>query len=94
MADSERRMSLGGFIRPIGFHAAWWRYPGGAADGNFNWPLLRRFARTLEGAAFDTVFAADHLALLNAAPEALARSATVRSFDAHTLLSAIAAVAA
>ena len=85
-------MHFGGFVRPIGFHGGWWRYPGGAPDANFSWPLLRRFAQTLEQAAFDTVFAADHLAITNMAPAALARSATATSFDAHTLVSAMAAV--
>jgi len=89
---SRRMMHLGGFVRPIGFHAGWWRFPGGAPDANFSWPMLKRFAQTLEGAAFDTVFAADHLAIMNMAPAALARSATATSFDAQTLVTAMAAV--
>lgn len=89
---TDRIMHLGGFIRPIGFHAGWWRYSGGAPNANFSWPLLRRFARMLEGAVFDTLLAEDHLAVMNMATAALARSATATSFDAHTPPSAIAAV--
>ena len=88
----SRQLRLGGFMRPVGIHTAWWRYPGAAPDANFSWPLLKRFAQTLERGRFDAFFMADHLALLNMPMAALRRSATVTSFDPLTLLPALAVV--
>ena len=87
-----RQLRLGAFMRPVGIHTAWWRYPGTPPDANFNWKLLKRFAQTLERGRFDAFFMADHLALLNMPMSALKRSATVTSFDPLTLLPALAAV--
>jgi FMN-dependent oxidoreductase (nitrilotriacetate monooxygenase family) len=87
-----RQLRLGAFMRPVGIHTAWWRYPGTPPDANFNWPLLKRFAQTLERGCFDAFFMADHLALLNMPMSALKRSATVTSFDPLTLLPALAVV--
>ena len=77
-------------MRPIGIHTAWWRYPGGHPDANFNFEHLARFARKLEAGKFDAFFMADHLAVMNMPMEALKRSATVTSFDPLTLLPALA----
>ncbi|WP_298964159.1 LLM class flavin-dependent oxidoreductase [uncultured Methylobacterium sp.] len=88
----HRRLHLGAFMRPVGIHTAWWRYPGGFPDANFDFAHLARFARTLEAAKFDAFFMADHLAVLNMPVEALKRSATVTSFDPATLLPALAVV--
>jgi len=79
-------------MRPIGIHTAWWRFPGGYPDANFNFGHLKRFAQTLERAKFDAFFMADHLAVLNMPLDALQRSATVTSFDPLTLLPALAVV--
>ncbi|WP_342149765.1 LLM class flavin-dependent oxidoreductase [Methylorubrum sp. SB2] len=79
-------------MRPIGIHTAWWRYPGGYPDANFNLDHLVRFIRTLEAAKFDAFFMADHLAVMKMPMEALKRSATVTSFDPLTLLPALAMV--
>lgn len=87
-----RQLKLGAFMRPVGIHTAWWRYPGGYPDANFNFAHLRQFAQTLERAKFDAFFMADHLAVLNMPIEALQRSATVTSFDPLTLLPALAVV--
>ncbi|MFH6782071.1 MULTISPECIES: LLM class flavin-dependent oxidoreductase [Methylobacterium] len=87
-----RRLHLGAFMRPVGIHTAWWRYPGGLPDANFNIRHLARFAQMLEAAKFDAFFMADHLAVLNMPAEALKRSATVTSFDPATLLPALAMV--
>ncbi|TNC09282.1 LLM class flavin-dependent oxidoreductase [Methylobacterium terricola] len=87
-----RRLHLGAFMRPVGIHTAWWRYPGGLPDANFNIRHLARFAQELEAAKFDAFFMADHLAVLNMPVEALKRSATVTSFDPATLLPALAMV--
>ncbi|KTS27289.1 monooxygenase [Methylobacterium indicum] len=87
-----RRLHLGAFMRPVGIHTAWWRYPGGLPDANFDIRHLARFARELEAAKFDAFFMADHLAVLNMPVEALKRSATVTSFDPATLLPALAMV--
>src|SRR5580658_8039731 len=89
---ASRRLHLGAFMRPVSIHTAWWRYPGGVADANFNFEHLRRFAQTLERGRFDAFFMADHLAVLNMPIDALKRSATVTSFDPLTLLPALAMV--
>jgi FMN-dependent oxidoreductase (nitrilotriacetate monooxygenase family) len=89
---SSRMLRLGAFMRPVGIHTAWWRYPGSYPDANFNLKHLVRFAQTLERGKFDAFFMADHLALLNMPMSALRRSATVTSFDPLTLLPALAMV--
>ena len=88
----KRRLHLGAFMRPVSIHTAWWRYPGGAPDANFNLESLVSFAQTLERGRFDAFFMADHLAVLNMPIDALKRSATVTSFDPLTLLPALAMV--
>ncbi len=88
----SRRLHLGAFMRPVGIHTAWWRYPGAYSDANFNLQHLIRFAQTLERGRFDAWFMADHLAVLNMPMAALKRSATVTSFDPLTLLPALAMV--
>src|SRR6516162_3843638 len=88
----SRELHLGAFMRPVGIHTAWWRYPGAYPDANFNLRHLIRFAQTLERGRFDAWFMADHLAVLNMPMAALKRSATVTSFDPLTLLPALAMV--
>jgi FMN-dependent oxidoreductase (nitrilotriacetate monooxygenase family) len=88
----SRRLHLGAFMRPVGIHTAWWRYPGASSDANFNLKHLIRFAQKLEHGRFDAWFMADHLAVLNMPMAALKRSATVTSFDPLTLLPALAMV--
>ena len=87
---ADRRLRLGAFMRPVGIHTAWWRYPGAYPDANFNLKHLIRFAQKLERGRFDAWFMADHLAVLNMPMAALKRSATVTSFDPLTLLPALA----
>ena len=87
---AQRQMRLGAFMRPVGIHTAWWRYPGAWPDANFNLQHLIRFAQKLEEGRFDAWFMADHLAVLNMPMAALKRSATVTSFDALTLLPVLA----
>ena len=89
---SSRQLRLGAFMRPVGIHTGWWRYPGAWPDANFNLQHLVRFAQTLERGRFDAWFMADHLAVLNMPMAALRRSATVTSFDPLTLLPALAMV--
>lgn len=86
----KRQLHLGAFMRPIGIHTAWWRYPGAYPDANFNLKHLVSFIKKLEAAKFDAFFMADHLAVLNMPIEALRRSATATSFEPMTLLSALA----
>ena len=88
----KRQLRLGAFMRPVGIHTAWWRYPGAYPDANFNFSHIARFAQTLERGKFDAFFMADHLALLNMPMRALKRSATTTSFDPLTLLPALAVV--
>ena len=87
---ADRQLRLGAFMRPVGIHTGWWRYPGAYPDANFNFEHLKRLARTLERGKFDAFFMADHLAVLNMPIKALRRSATVTSFEPLTLLSALA----
>src|SRR5438874_2109218 len=89
---ASRQLRLGAFMRPVGIHTAWWRYPGAYPDANFNLRHLIRFAQKLEQGRFDAWFMADHLAVLNMPMAALKRSATVTSFDPLTLLPALAMV--
>jgi FMN-dependent oxidoreductase (nitrilotriacetate monooxygenase family) len=89
---ASRQLRLGAFMRPVGIHTAWWRYPGAYPDANFNLKHLIRLAQKLEQGCFDAWFMADHLAVLNMPIAALKRSATVTSFDPLTLLSALAMV--
>src|SRR5690242_20212021 len=86
----SRQLHLGAFMRPVGIHTAWWRYPGAWPDANFNLKHLIRFAQKLEHGRFDAWFMADHLAVLNMLMAALQRSATVTSFDPLTLLPVLA----
>ena len=88
----SRQLRLGAFMRPVGIHTGWWRYPGAYADANFNLKHLVRFAQKLEQGRFDAWFMADHLAVLNMPMAALKRSATVTSFDPLALLPALAMV--
>ena len=52
MSD-KRMMRLGAFMRPVGIHTAWWRYPGAYPDANFNLKHIVRFAQKLEAGKFD-----------------------------------------
>ena len=87
-----RQLHLGAFMRPVGIHTGWWRYPGAAPDANFSRTAMVRFIRTLEAACFDAFFMADHLGVLNMEMSALKRSATATSFEPFTLLSALSMV--
>src|ERR1700741_2713247 len=87
---ASRQLHLGAFMRPVGIHTGWWRYPGAYPDANFNFEHLKRFTQTLERGRFDAFFMADHLAVLNMPVEALKRSPTVPSFHPLTLLPALA----
>ncbi len=88
--SEKRQLHLGAFMRPATIHTGGWRYPGAAADANFNFPQMKKFIQKLEAARFDAFFMADHLAVLNMPMEALKRSATPTSFEPFTLLPALA----
>ena len=90
--NSDRKLRLGAFMRPVSIHTAAWRYPDGTPDANFNLRAITKYAKKLEQGKFDAFFMADHLAVLNMPIEALKRSATVTSFDPLTLLPALAMV--
>jgi alkanesulfonate monooxygenase len=87
-----KQLHLGAFMRPVGIHTAWWRYPGAYPDANFNLKHLISFIQTLERGCFDAFFMADHLAVLNMPMAALRRSGTATSFEPMTLLSALSMV--
>ncbi len=88
----SRQLHLGAFMRPVGIHTGWWRFPGAYPDANFNLQHMVRSIQTLERGRFDAFFMADHLGVLNMSMAALRRSATVTSFEPLTLLSALAMV--
>ncbi len=88
----SQQLHLGAFMRPVGIHTAWWRYPGAWADANFNLEHMVQLIQTLERGRFDAFFMADHLGVLNMGMDALKRSATVTSFEPFTLLSALSMV--
>ncbi len=87
--STTHRLHLAAFMRPASIHTGGWRYPGAAADMNFNLPLMKRMIQRLEAARFDAYFMADHLAVLNMPIDALKRSHTVTSFEPFTLLAAL-----
>jgi FMN-dependent oxidoreductase (nitrilotriacetate monooxygenase family) len=89
---AQKQLRLGAFMRPVGIHTAWWRYPGAWPDANSDFKRLTRLAQTLERGRFDAFFMADHQAVLNMPMSALRRSATVASLDPLTLLPALAAL--
>jgi FMN-dependent oxidoreductase (nitrilotriacetate monooxygenase family) len=86
----SRQLHLGAFLRPVSVHAGAWRHPHGLPDGNFNFAHYRRFVQTLERGKFDAIFLADSLARPELPKNALARNASVTSFEPFTLLSALA----
>ena len=49
---ADRPLHLGAFMRPVGIHTGWWRYPGAYPDANFSFEHLKRFAQTLERLAY------------------------------------------
>jgi FMN-dependent oxidoreductase (nitrilotriacetate monooxygenase family) len=87
-----KQLKLAAFMRPVSIHAGSWRYPGSRTDANFNFPLLKRFAQTLERAKFHAFFLSDHLALQDMSIDALKRGLTATSFEPFTLLSALSSV--
>lgn len=87
----QKQLCLGGFMRPICLHTAWWRHPSAPPQANFSWPIIKSLAQKLERACFDAVFTADHLAVMPMPPNALKRSGTITSYDPLVMLSAIAA---
>ena len=44
----DRRLRLGAFMRPVGIHTAWWRYPGAIPTPISISKHLNRFAQKLE----------------------------------------------
>lgn len=96
MARQRQRhgqMHVGVFFNHTGHHIASWRHPRAQADAGINIDHYVELARTAEAAGFDFIFFADALAVREAAPEALNRSAQYTAyFEPLTLLSALAMV--
>ena len=86
-------MHLGAFFQATGHHVTSWRHPQADADGGTNIEHQIAIARTAERGKFDLIFFADTLALREAHPEALRRSAQfVSHFDPLMLLAALSSV--
>src|SRR5258708_7440 len=89
----DEKMRLGAFFMPTGHHVASWRHPQADADAGVNFKHYVRMAQTAERAKFDMIFLQDGLAVRQAHPEALRRSAQyIANFEPITLISALAAV--
>jgi alkanesulfonate monooxygenase len=89
-------MRLGAFLgggATTGAHAASWRHPDARADAGINFPHFVEISRTAERGKFDFVFIADNLAVREAKPEVLSRSAQyIANFEPLTLVAALSAV--
>jgi N-acetyl-S-(2-succino)cysteine monooxygenase len=86
-------MRLGAFLMPTGHHVASWRHPQADADAGINFNHYIQIAQTAERAKFDMIFLQDNLAVREAHPEALRRSAQyIANFEPITLISGLAAV--
>ncbi len=74
------KMRLGAFMRPVGIHTGWWRYPGAYPDAYFNLQHLIRFIQKLEaGQVRCVVHGRPPGRGFNMPMAALKRSATVTS---------------
>jgi len=90
--NNSEKMHLGVFLMPTGHHAASWRHPEAQADAGVNFRHYVEMAQMAERAKFDMVFLQDGLAVRNAHPEALRRSAQyIANFEPLTLLGGLAA---
>jgi N-acetyl-S-(2-succino)cysteine monooxygenase len=95
MAQRHRddKMRMGAFLMPTGHHVASWRHPQADADAGINFKHYVQMAQTAERAKFDMIFLQDSLAVREAHPEALRRSAQyIANFEPITLISGLAAV--
>jgi FMN-dependent oxidoreductase (nitrilotriacetate monooxygenase family) len=89
----NEKMRLGAFLMPTGHHVASWRHPQADADAGINFAHYANLAQTAERAKFDMIFLQDGLAVREAHPEALRRSAQyIANFDPTVLISGLAAV--
>ena len=89
--DRDDKMRLGAFLMPTGHHVASWRHPQADADAGINFRHYVGMAQAAERAKFDMIFLQDSLAVREAHPEALRRSAQyIANFEPITLLSALA----
>jgi N-acetyl-S-(2-succino)cysteine monooxygenase len=89
----DEKMRLGAFLMPTGHHVASWRHPQAAADAGINFRHYVELAQAAERAKFDMIFLQDNLAVREAHPEALRRSAQyIANFEPTTLISGLAAV--
>ena len=92
----DRSMRLGAFLgggATTGAHAASWRHPDARADAGINFPHFIEISRTAERGKFDFVFIADNLAVREAKPAVLSRSAQyIANFEPLTLVAALSAV--
>jgi N-acetyl-S-(2-succino)cysteine monooxygenase len=89
----DEKMRLGAFLMPTGHHVASWRHPQADADAGINFKHYVQMAQTAERAKFDMIFLQDSLAVREAHPEALRRSAQyIANFEPITLISGLAAV--
>ncbi|MFI7537277.1 LLM class flavin-dependent oxidoreductase [Streptosporangium sp. NPDC049376] len=94
MPQDERRMILGAFLYPTGYHVAAWRHPDVPSDAGVNLRHFVEVAQTAERAKFDFLFLPDAAAMRGTDLEALSRTAIryVAQFEPVSLISAMAAV--
>lgn len=93
---AERIMRLGAFLgggAVTGAHAASWRHPNARADAGINFPHFIEISRTAERGMIDFVFIADNLAVREAKPDVLSRTAQyIANFEPLTLTAALSAM--
>ncbi len=93
MTRTDREMILGVFFNYTGHHVASWLHPDACADAGINFQHFVEISQAAERGKFHFLFFADWLAVRQASPEALSRSAQYTAhFEPLTLLGAIAAV--
>lgn len=93
MSANGREMILGVFFNYTGHHVASWLHPDACADAGVNFQHFKEIAQAAERGKFHFLFFADWLAVRQATPEALSRSAQYTAhFEPLTLLGGLAAV--
>lgn len=91
MSDTNRKMHLGLFLDPAGYHVAGWRWPG-APGGVPAFSDYRDMVKTAESAKFDFAFLADAIAVREQNMEIVSRTAGTNgvTLEPIALLAALA----
>lgn len=85
-----KQIKLSAFLIGAGQHLGGWRHPEAPSDGNTNFELFRKLARTAERGLFDALFLADNLTVIPGSAQG--GSARIVGYEPVTLFSALASV--